>query len=170
MTHASGMKMGSKMVDFAIYIKPNENVEDDIVKTLCTGMKEAQSVNQTMYAPLRMCPIVLSIETKLPWSGGETADVQLATWAGAGLARIRQMLPPSEPIPTIPTLSVHGHHMELAVFQAQANKNIMYGKLDLGSSNTLLGTFQMVKGLEVLVDWANTDYRKWYFDKVIRPG
>lgn len=37
----------------------------------------------------------------------------------------------------------------------------MYGQLPVGSTRTLLGTFQIVAALEVLVDWANTDYRTW---------
>ena len=167
MTHASGIKMSSKMVDLAIYIQPDVKVKRDIRNTLRSELKEAQSVNQTMYGPLRMCPIAISIETKLPFSGGETADIQLATWAGAGLTRLRQMLPPDEKIPTIPTLSAHGHDLHLVAFQEQADCNVMYGKLRLGSTDTLLGTFQMLKSLDILVEWASTEYRSWYFEKVI---
>lgn len=170
MTHASGMEMGDKMVDFAIFIWPDEDTEESIRNTLLGELKEAQSVNQTMHAPLRMCPIVISVETELPFSGGETADVQSAIWTGAGLTRTRQMLPETEEIPTMPTLLAHGHDLHLIAFQEQAGSNVMYGRIRLGGSDTLLGTFQMVKALEVLVDWANTDYRSWYFDKVIRSG
>lgn len=119
----------------------------DIRNTLHSDMQEAQSVNQTMFELLRTCPIVLSIETKLPFSEGETADVQLATWTGAGLTRLRQMLSPSEPIPTIPTLSMYGHDLYLMAFQEQLDANYMYGKLRLGGSDTLLGTFQMLRAL-----------------------
>lgn len=161
--------MSSKMVDLAVYINPDFNAEREILRKIQSEMKDAQSINQTMFRPLRMAPIVLSIETKTPFSGGETADVQLATWAGAGLTRLRQMLPPSEPIPTIPILSWHGHHLHLMGLEEQAEANIMYGKLPLGNSHTLLGIFQMIKGIEILLDWANTEYREWFFDNIIRP-
>ena len=170
MTHVSGMKTGNKMVDFAIYIKPDKEMKNSIRYTLRGNLKESQSVNQTMHGPLRMCPIAISVETKLPFSGGDTADIQSATWMGAGLARIRQMLPESDDIPTMPALLAHGHQLHLVAFQEQVDSNVMYGRLPLGSSDTLLGTFQMAKALDVLVDWANTDYRAWYFDKVIRSG
>ena len=170
MTHASGMKMGGKMVDFAFFIRPDKDMEKNIRCTLRGELKEAQSVNQTMHAPLRMRPIVISVETKLPFSGGETADVQSAIWTGAGFTRTRQILPETEEIPTMPTLLAYGHDLYLVAFQEQADSNVMYGRLRLGGSDTLLGTFQMVKALEVLVDWAYTDYRSWYFDKVIRSG
>ena len=158
------------MVDFAIFIRPDKDMEKNIRYALRGELKEAQSVNQTMHAPLRMCPIVISVETKLPFSGGETADVQSATWTGAGFTRTRQILPETEEIPTMPTLLAYGHDLYLVAFQEQADSNMMYGRLRLGGSDTLLGIFQMVKALEVLVDWANTDYRSWYFDKVIRSG
>ena len=54
-------------------------------------------------------------------------------------------------------------------FQEKADNSMMYGKLRLGGSDILLGTFQKVKELGVLVDWANTSYRPWYFDKVVKP-
>jgi len=64
---------------------------------------------------------------------------------------------------------MYGHDLPLTAFQEQEDENTMYGKLRLGSSETLYGTFQILKGLEIRVDWMNTEYRDWYFDKAIRP-
>jgi len=45
----------------------------------------------------------------------------------------------------------------------------MYVRLRLGGTDTLLGTFQVIEGLSLLVDWANTDYRSWYQNNVLTP-
>lgn len=45
----------------------------------------------------------------------------------------------------------------------------MYGRLRLGGTDTLPGIFQVIKGLSLLVDWANTDYRSWYQNNVLAP-
>lgn len=43
----------------------------------------------------------------------------------------------------------------------------MYGKLRLGGTDTIPGVFQIIKGLSLLVEWANTDYRQWYQNNVL---
>ena len=44
---------------------------------------------------------------------------------------------------------------------------MVYGKLRLGGSDSLLGVFQLIKGIDVLVDWANIEYRAWYLSNVL---
>lgn len=128
MIHGSGVKMQGKMVDYAIYLQPDAQMGKAINKILLTLGKEAQSVNQTMYPPIRQRPIAVSVETKVPFTGGATADVQLATWTGAGLTRIRQMLQANandaETIPTIPALSAHGHDLHMQAFKEEKDGNV----------------------------------------------
>lgn len=45
---------------------------------------------------------------------------------------------------------------------------IMYGNLRLGGSDTLLGVFQMVKGLEEISQWADIMFRPWYMKNVLK--
>lgn len=78
-----------------------------------------------MHAPLRMSPIAISVETKLPFSGGEIVDVQLATWAGAGLTKLGQLLPPDKAIPIIPTLAAHGFELHLMALQEEGDGTMM---------------------------------------------
>jgi hypothetical protein len=91
---------------------------------------ECQSVNQTLTSVLRMCPIAINIETKVPFSGEETADVQLAVWTGAGLMRTRQFLTANNraktQIPNVPMLQMHGHDVHLLILEEQEDKNVSW--------------------------------------------
>lgn len=64
-------------------------------------------------------------------------------------------------IPPMPALSMHGHDVYLVVFHEEAERNVMYGKMQLGKTDTVTGVFQVLAALDVLVDWANTEYPEW---------
>ena len=70
--------MQSKLVDLAVYLKPTAHTQERILRALTNLDKNSQSINQTSSASLRLNPICLSIETKIPFTGGDIADVQLA--------------------------------------------------------------------------------------------
>ena len=70
--------MQSKMVDYAIYLQSSPWMEH-IQGVLQELSKHSQSLNQTIYGPLRYQPIAVSIDTKALFIGG-TADVQSAIW------------------------------------------------------------------------------------------
>lgn len=120
--------MQDKMVDYAIYLHPSESMERKIQHTLRGQAPGTQSVNQTMSSSLRRRPIAINLETKVPFSGGETADVQLAIWMSAGITRLRQMLSEcgnqGEDVPAMPALSMHGHDLHLSVFKALQHQNV----------------------------------------------
>ena len=145
MTHKSGLKMSGKMVDYAFVTQPDPEMKSAIREIIHGEPKEAQAVNQTMHAPLRMCPIAISVGTKPPFSEGETADVQLAIWAAAGLTKLGQCLSQDQTISTIPTLAAHGYELHLLALQEKGDENMMDGRLRLGSTETLLEPFQMLR-------------------------
>ncbi len=145
MTDTSGLKMSGKMVDYAFVTQPDPEMKSAIRETLHGESKEAQAVNQTMHAPLRMCLIAISVGTKPPFSEGETAHVQSAIWAAAGLTKLGQFLSQDQTISTLPTLASHGHELYLLALQEKEDENMMDGKLRLGSTETLLEPFQMLR-------------------------
>jgi len=182
--------MQSKMVDLAILLRLDPFAQTRLRNILQCSPKDSQSVNQTMQNPLREEPIAINIETKVPFSGEATADLQLAIWSGAGLLRIRGLLEmlehAQEQIPTLPMLSLHGHDLHLSAIQERTDLNVrlaspllyvyllkltfvqrVYGKLRIGSTDSILGIFQVIAGFEVLIDWANTDLRKFYEEKIL---
>lgn len=118
------------MVDFCVYLQPNTQMRSQIFKSLAKLPSECQTLNQTKTSELRICPIAINIETKVPFSGGETADVQLAVWTGAGLMKTRQLLTANNraktQIPTVPVVQMHGHDVHLLVFEEQEDKNVSW--------------------------------------------
>ena len=73
-------------------------------------------------------PIAINIEVKPPYSGAE-ADVQLAIWTGAGIARLRQILNyrpggQHKEIPILPVLAIRGHDFYMHVMQEKADCNV----------------------------------------------
>ena len=172
MVHAGGLKMDGKIVDYALVIKPNKALEKRIKNTLKDLPKISQSVNQTNHPPVRWTPIILNIETKLPWTGGETADIQHSVWGGAGITKLDQMLATNrsskQQIPTIPVVTFYGHCLMLSALRKGDEENHLIGKMVMGSTETIEGTFQIVKALDYLVNWGNTTYREWYFQHAIK--
>lgn len=126
-------------MDFAIYILADPKNERAIRNLLRLEPRDAQYVDQTTFGPLRMRAIAVNVETKMVFSGGEAANVQLASWIGAGLFRLRQMLANNKseyvPIPTLLTLSRRGHHLYLTAFQKE---DYTYGK-QIGMIRYLMG-------------------------------
>jgi len=103
-------------------------MKSQIRTTLRDLSSETQSINQTMTAGLRVQPIALNFETKRPFCGDDTADLQSAIWMGAGLARIRELLVANNraetTIPTLPVVQMHGHDVHLLIFEEQGEENV----------------------------------------------
>ncbi|KAJ9634087.1 hypothetical protein H2201_009118 [Coniosporium apollinis] len=91
--HVSGNVLESKMVDYAIYLAPDEEMRVVIRDTLrLLQPKESQSINQTMYDSLRQRPIAISIETKTPNAPEEQVGVQLGVWVAAHFTRLHGLV------------------------------------------------------------------------------
>lgn len=130
------------MVDFCIFLNPSPPLRTAIHQHLSLYTAVAQSVNQTMVASLRQKPIVINWESKRPYTGGESSDIQLSIWLGAQLARLREMLDLvaetndkgkgkvnkgkaiREKNVLLPALSAHGHDVDLLVFEEQESENV----------------------------------------------
>src|SRR2546423_13916049 len=72
---ASGDILKSKLVDYTINILPNEEMDSVIRLLLQSQPVDLQTINQTMYSPVRCQPIAISIETKMPNASQEDAMV-----------------------------------------------------------------------------------------------
>ncbi len=171
MKNADGDLMGGKKVDFVLTLEPDADFMRRIKKTLLLQTRERQNLNQTTCEDVRNLPIFLNIETKIPNSGGEKADVQLSTWGYAGFTKMHQLLGanghPTDAIPAVPMVSAHGHDWHLAALQERGEENLLMGRLALGTTETIQGIFQIMKALDVLATWGHTKYKPWYLDKVI---
>lgn len=162
--------MKCKPADICSCLNPSPSLKSKIRTQIGSLPSTGKAINQTLSSPVRYVPIALGIVTKLPFCGDEATKVQLATWVGAGIEKLRKMMSGGETdgtkekkeIPPMPGLSFHGHDLYMVVFHEEEKKNIMYGKVRLGSTDTITGVFQVLAALDVLVNWARNDYRKWF--------
>ncbi|PVH91466.1 hypothetical protein DM02DRAFT_704751 [Periconia macrospinosa] len=75
----AGIRIESKMVDFALYLDPDESMHDGL-RTLATRDPFTTAAwNHTRYTPLQKRPVAISIETKLTGRDWDTAKTH--TWA-----------------------------------------------------------------------------------------
>lgn len=166
-----GEKMEDKGVDFAIVLRVNQEERVKVQHTI-KHLQEWKSVNQTMCGTLQYQPSFLTIETKLPFQGGQEADVQLITWASAGIKKLRQMLNDNgqskAAIPTMPLLSFHGDDVHLSALQEGSENNLYLPRLRIGSTATVPEMFQLVKALDILMEWGHSKYRPWFFQTVAK--
>lgn len=138
MYNLSGLKMQDKMVDFALQLKFQDPDIQKRVRYTIRDMR-VQSLSQTDYPPLRMDPIFLTTETKIPFSGGPIAAAQLITWGSAGLVKLHSMLESNrhgeEVIPPMPLLTFYGHEVYFSAIQEGMDENTFRGQFYLGSTS-----------------------------------
>lgn len=116
------------MVDFAIHLNLSRPMEERVRSTISRFPSNAQSINQTMYDALRATPIAINMETKPPYTGGQSSDVQNAIWAGASLVKMEQILElrakEDMKIPSMPLLTFHGHDMFFSAIVGTEEENV----------------------------------------------
>jgi hypothetical protein len=107
-----GQPIRSKMVDFAIVLRPNEKLASALPLTGRYIDGGVRSFNHTRHGPLTNKPIVISIETKSEGESLQEAEIQLAVWAAAHLSRLRDLLDESKAettdLPWLPLLIAQG--------------------------------------------------------------
>ena len=161
------------MVDFAIALEPDSDMMKRIRKTFASLPPEERYLNQTHHLPVQHRPIIVNVETKIPFTGGQKADLQLAGWQDAGETKLKQLLESNSngraQIPTMPMVSFHGHDAYISAWHIRDEGRVMLGNFRLGSSESVLRIFQILKGLDIVVEWGHSEYRKWYLKHVLKP-
>lgn len=115
--HVKGVDLEGKMVDYCIVLCDDE-VQNAARSTISahlqtssqpTSSQTVRSINQTEYAPVHLCPISVSIETKKSGGSEDQAQVQLSVWVMAQFRRIHQIWDRPGPVDiTLPLLYVAG--------------------------------------------------------------
>lgn len=106
--HLSGKPFGSKMVDYALMLLPQDSMREGIRRVLQSLDDENCNINQTRYAPVRFNPITVNIEVKPPGSGKNDAMVQLAIWVAAQFNKLNSLCDELAMV-AIPLVWVEGH-------------------------------------------------------------
>jgi hypothetical protein len=169
--------MQSKMVDYALIIDPSASLSERISATLRAEGKS--SVNHTGAEHVRFSPVAVSFETKRAAIDEDDAHVQLGIWVAAHFARLRQLvaarwkvngsLEPSRDVqlPILPLVIIQGHDWKMMVAEAvrdggdRGYKVVMLRDLRLGSTDTVLGVYQLVEAVRRLARWVDKEYKLW---------
>ena len=115
----------SKLVDYTINLLPDEEIDSVIRLLLQSQPVNLETINQTMYNPVRYQPIAISIETKTPDGSEQDAMVQLGVWVAAHFNRLR-MLSHEDPVSlTLPLLYVSGAEWFL-LFASDSAEQVVY--------------------------------------------
>ncbi|KPM38324.1 hypothetical protein AK830_g8243 [Neonectria ditissima] len=152
----------SKMVDYCICIEPDENSpEYDAIESLCE-QRPGMSINHTEWADLTTYPIAISIETKGPSIGYETALLQVATWHSAQWRSLRWDNPEpasSMKLEFLPGIIVMQHHWWfVATALNEDGKARTFERLLLGETESILGIYKLSMTLQKLVAWARDQH------------
>ncbi|KXS93975.1 hypothetical protein AC579_2072 [Pseudocercospora musae] len=165
----------SKKVDFCITLELNDDPSwdlDELQQSLYSV--GVDSLNHTDYAGIRWTPIAVSIETKMPYAGTIEASLQLSTWGAAHIKFLRQMLSKvgnaAVPIIPLPLVVVVGNEWEMYYMQdCGAKKAVMWTSIPIGDTSTLGGIYQVITGIQRLIQWAEQVYRPWFEENIFRP-
>jgi len=173
-----------KMVDCSLTILMSAEEENIVDDGFANMRPNERTLNQSLGC-IKNSPLFLNIELKKTQSNRDP-EVQLAIWALAGL---RKMLhhgwPTHMPMPAI---ALNGHQWDCYIF-FEANKNlvghlrshlptrfvanissfqIMLGPYLMGTTTSITGIWHILYRLNVLVEWGNNEYRKWFEETVLR--
>ncbi|KAK7217852.1 hypothetical protein V2G26_005855 [Clonostachys chloroleuca] len=97
------------MADFAVVLRPKEELQNFIDTFLDNQPYTTPTVNQTIYEPLRTRPAPIFIETKMPSGNMDTANVQLGIWVAVWHQRVRSIIAlggGSDKVITIPVIQI----------------------------------------------------------------
>jgi hypothetical protein len=145
---------------------------------------DLQTINQTMYNPLRCQPIAISVETGTPNTPEQDAIVRLGIWVAAHFNRLR-ILSHEDPVSlTLPLLYISGTQWFL-LFACDSAKQIvccflicltgqfltfqqeLLGKLLIGDTDTIVGCYKLLATLRYLCGWITTTFKDWFELKVL---
>lgn len=170
----------SKMVDYAIHIEPDDSLLDDISAKLLIEDK-SRSINHTDKICLYASPIAISIETKRAGGDEFEGTRQLVSWVSAHYTRLHQLVTSETScngeqhnhgphhFPDLPLILVIGHDWKFMIAHPCANEErlrIMRG-MKIGSTESVLGIYQLISSIRRLCRWINEVYRPWFEQTVL---
>lgn len=164
------------MVDYCICIQPGtSSPQYEAIESICKH-RPGKSINHTDWADLTKYPIAVSIETKGPSIGYETALLQVATWHSAQWRSMHRDtdagdLERSGEIEFLPGIVVMQHHWWfVATALNQNGKAQTFERLLLGETESIIGIYKLFISLQKLVDWTRDQYWAAFQASVLRPS
>lgn len=164
-----GELLKSKMIDYAITLKPPLFGEDQVITRLAASPRPLQrTINPCDYSPLCYNPVAISIETKSPDGGKENGEVQLSVWAMAYFNRLRTLT--QDPVPiTLPLVLVSDEHWKLMFARDLEHSIEIIDAVDFGDTRDIIGCYKILAALRLLCGWAEDTFLGWFSDRVLKP-
>ncbi|KAI1421293.1 hypothetical protein F5Y12DRAFT_790103 [Xylaria sp. FL1777] len=183
----TGQSRGSKMVDFCIALQPDDST---------TTIRELRSrtggltVNHTNFYALRDKLIVISAESKKPGQGLLEARTQVSVWQSAQWSLLssqcQSVIERSRGkskrkgkgnmgyLPFLPALFIQGSQWSFAATTRHAtthgDQTLLWAQQNIGTSDSILGIFRIIRTLRYLAEWSATVYWPWYESEVLGIG
>ncbi|KAJ9132100.1 hypothetical protein NKR23_g11418 [Pleurostoma richardsiae] len=157
-----------KMIDFCLYLDPEALKDRAAVREieLTRQSLAGYMINHTDYDPLRKRPLTLSIETKKPGEGLENATLQVGAWHAAQWRFLDAMADrlgeDSTSLSFLPAIIIQGHDWNFAATTREGNKTVLWLKQTIGSTNSVLGIYQIVTALQSFRRWTQKTYWPWF--------
>jgi len=159
-------KVQSKMVDYAMVIRPAEDLLERIIDYLRNT--DGFSMNQTDARYMRFRPIGLSIETKRSGIEEDKSNTQLGTWVSAQFAKLSQLVCGDVDLPILPLIMIQGNRWEFMIaHKVNARKIEIYRDQSLGGTDSILGVYQLLAALRRLAQWMDEVLRPWFETHVL---
>ncbi|KAL9603508.1 MAG: hypothetical protein Q9179_002178 [Wetmoreana sp. 5 TL-2023] len=165
----------SKMVDFAIIIKPAFlSPFWDQIRHKCNELPY-RTINQTDATNVRRVPIAISLEVKRAGGNEHETLVQLETWVTAHYNNLKVLTgtvtrePSDVKMPILPLIQIQGHEWKLMIAQLMSDRDmiIVHRDIPLGSTRNILGIYQIILALQRLAKWVAEEYRPWWITNVL---
>ncbi|KAJ0163515.1 hypothetical protein CTA2_2863 [Colletotrichum tanaceti] len=157
----------SKKVDFCVFVDPTDP-HDRSVCLAASGRLPYEVINHTRYFALRQRPVALSIETKKTGEGWDAAALQLGVWQAAHWELLRRLVDISggddasallqQKFEFLPAVIIQGHDWNLVVTTIRGGQTHLWSKIAIGTTNSIMGIYQIVHTLQVLRRWAAETY------------
>lgn len=167
-----GASVKSKMVDFGVVIQPQarSTLWKDIVE-VCKS-QAYHTINQIDAPHLCRTPIAISMEVKRAGGSEDEALVQLETWVTAHYNNLKVLLRSSGQevdLPILPLLQTQGHEWRLIIAEMKSKESliILHRGIKLGSTDSILGIYQIIASIDRLAQWVSSDYRTWWTRTVL---
>ncbi|CAJ0555002.1 Ff.00g135150.m01.CDS01 [Fusarium sp. VM40] len=167
-----------KKIDFCVYLDPRYDTIDTNIASQVDSVRARLpllSINPTDDLSLLSNPIAISIETKRPGEGLDTANLQVATFLTAHLTILQRLVDAGAAMPVdegekmpsvddlgfLPGLIVQGNTWNFVAASRQDSRIIIWSETSLGLTGDISGIYQIIASLQLLREWINATYWPW---------
>ncbi|EGU72589.1 hypothetical protein FOXB_16902, partial [Fusarium oxysporum f. sp. conglutinans Fo5176] len=160
--------ISGKKVDFALLIDPQFDPES--VTAVDALWQLRGTVNHTDFVPLQKRPVTVSIETKRTNESLERASLQMSVWHAAQWRFLEELAGSAalDELEFLPGVFVQGHKWEFVASSYLNGRTTLWTERTMGTTQSELGVFQVMAGLNRLRRWSLEVFWPWYKTYVLR--